>query len=552
MATTANVHSIKHIPDESAVAVLLSTNEQRSDTKVDKLRMIRLARPFFKSKKHNKNGKSHIETVPALKSARISVEDLKRKSAPPRKVSFSPLVEETKAIRGQINRRANTTEAIDIVHGHANKSDQKINRRASFNDSIGRSNQLRTKARRSSIAWDKNGLHSALTKAKDLEKIPKKHTTKQAVIANHHALALEQIIHAGASLKVNSLEDLKAEREEKTRGKRDKEKLQMIPAVSPRRVQALKKALLDTKTAVGVINELQRLQVKDDCAAITKASTDEKKSADPINVIKEVEASNQERKKTVNHAVKAVCLDCTEEEADQRQQTSAVNLLAVGANAKIPQTARTAPNKVEKLEVELCSSSPTPSLLTGISPVTMVANTASATAAFDAVQVGTFDALATLSGVAVQLADGHTDQDQEVHPPLDRMAAFIRWWGYEITLPPPSLKYLGTARSVSSAVFTILTTMAITGGIPELLPFIRYLSSFVDMEFTAIRSQDKGQGVILAATWLMPMALVPRPWDYPTESDSLLATPTTPELTPMMPGLITNFQEEPEDIPSAT
>ena len=36
------------------------------------------------------------------------------------------------------------------------------------------------------------------------------------------------------------------------------------------------------------------------------------------------------------------------------------------------------------------------------------------------------------------------------------------------------------------------------------------------MEFSAIQSQNKeGQGVVLAATWLLPVALVPRPWDFP-------------------------------------
>jgi hypothetical protein len=41
----------------------------------------------------------------------------------------------------------------------------------------------------------------------------------------------------------------------------------------------------------------------------------------------------------------------------------------------------------------------------------------------------------------------------------------------------------------------------INNGVREILPFVRYISQFVDFEFSAIKSQDKGQGVVCAATW---------------------------------------------------
>ena len=50
----------------------------------------------------------------------------------------------------------------------------------------------------------------------------------------------------------------------------------------------------------------------------------------------------------------------------------------------------------------------------------------------------------------------------------------------------------------------------------------------MDVEFKAIQQQDKGNGVVVAATWFMPLALVPRPWDYP------LTAPTTPTPTPIV------------------
>ena len=34
------------------------------------------------------------------------------------------------------------------------------------------------------------------------------------------------------------------------------------------------------------------------------------------------------------------------------------------------------------------------------------------------------------------------------------------------------------------------------------LQFIRYLSMYIDMEWKAIQQQNKGRGVVLAATWV--------------------------------------------------
>lgn len=153
-------------------------------------------------------------------------------------------------------------------------------------------------------------------------------------------------------------------------------------------------------------------------------------------------------------------------------------------------------------------------------PVSLISIPSSAAAGLAARQSGVFDTLAAVSAAAVEKANGGQEAMLNVKPPTDRMAVFIHWWGFELTLPAPSMKYLGTAHSVSGAFLTFLQSMMTTGGVPELLPFVRYISTFVDMEFSAIKSQDRGQGVVLAATWLMPMALVPRPWDYGTDEES--------------------------------
>jgi len=103
-----------------------------------------------------------------------------------------------------------------------------------------------------------------------------------------------------------------------------------------------------------------------------------------------------------------------------------------------------------------------------------------------------------------------------VHPPTDRISVLTYWWGLEIVLPPPSMKYLSNAQSVAGTLVNFLTALSlVNGGARELLPFVRYISQFIDFEFNMIKRQDKGQGVVCASTWIMPAALVPRPWDFP-------------------------------------
>lgn len=96
-----------------------------------------------------------------------------------------------------------------------------------------------------------------------------------------------------------------------------------------------------------------------------------------------------------------------------------------------------------------------------------------------------------------------------------------------------------------------LTALSVAnGGVRELMPFVRYISQYIDAEFNAIRGQDEGKGVVCAATWLMPAALVPRPWDFadpPTDGDKDASSPVPPAqvhdprlgpimVTPPLPG----------------
>jgi hypothetical protein len=54
-----------------------------------------------------------------------------------------------------------------------------------------------------------------------------------------------------------------------------------------------------------------------------------------------------------------------------------------------------------------------------------------------------------------------------------------------------------------------LTALAlIDSGVREILPFIRYISQYVEFEFNAIKGQDNGKGVVCAATWYVNLLLV--------------------------------------------
>ncbi|EJD03290.1 uncharacterized protein FOMMEDRAFT_34784, partial [Fomitiporia mediterranea MF3/22] len=106
-----------------------------------------------------------------------------------------------------------------------------------------------------------------------------------------------------------------------------------------------------------------------------------------------------------------------------------------------------------------------------------------------------------------------------IHPPTDRMSILTYWWGLELCLPPPTLQHLSSAPNIAHQIINFLSALSLmNNGVREILPFVRYISQFVDFEWSAIEKQDKGKGVVCAATWIMPAAMVPRPWDFPDPS----------------------------------
>ena len=112
------------------------------------------------------------------------------------------------------------------------------------------------------------------------------------------------------------------------------------------------------------------------------------------------------------------------------------------------------------------------------------------------------------------------------------------WWGLEICLPPPTIDLLEAVECPGSTLLNLLTAISVLNeGVREILPFIRYIAQFVQTEWSMIKRADEGKGVVCTATWLLPVALVPRPWDFPdpppphTELGAAgQSTPTSPSV----------------------
>ncbi|PWN37224.1 uncharacterized protein FA14DRAFT_11821 [Meira miltonrushii] len=523
-----------------------------------------------------------------------------------------------------------------------------LKRSSSFDDTISRSkgaaiaNQRRPLRRSMSISG--KGIHlnfqplsdptEGQKTVNDKGKPLKPKVARQQAIAARHARVLERIINAGSSIE---LEEIKAKRIKKLGEQKvnSRTQVQQYPVVSPRKIKALKQALLNYDLANGIIGELRAMKIDypdlDDLA--NSAAYDQKKHSEAQDALQGViendneykqerkaAEAKQEHKKIRPQPIRAVCLNCTEEEAANLKSASPANPAEVGetktslvketavslaeagmmavavnkignwfraggtpeevnsvtvesktavgetieyayelqddirkgdVNEALADTARlgaaglsvvqpTAGAIVEIIEAKTLPANKTPDVagkadvkvlvnekgsgeplasisnaFSGVSPVSLITQPATSLAGLAARKGGAFDALADASALVIQNSHGGVEAMQEIRPPTDRMAVFVYWWGFELTIPEPSMKYLSTAHSVSGAFLGFLQTMVTTGGVPELLPFVRYISSFVDMEFNAIRSQDRNsKGVVIAATWLMPLALVPRPWDY--------------------------------------
>jgi hypothetical protein len=137
---------------------------------------------------------------------------------------------------------------------------------------------------------------------------------------------------------------------------------------------------------------------------------------------------------------------------------------------------------------------------------------------------------------------GQTKKVKEIRvwlPSTTKISIQAMWWGYRLYLPPPVLDVLNNKRLEVAKRAAIITTALkwlldhlpvkllppqfrpILTVLRRLVPYLGYIGAFIAWSWGAIKTFDKGNGVILTATWLLPVALIPGAWD-----DELLQSPT--------------------------
>ncbi|OCH87479.1 hypothetical protein OBBRIDRAFT_736075 [Obba rivulosa] len=119
-------------------------------------------------------------------------------------------------------------------------------------------------------------------------------------------------------------------------------------------------------------------------------------------------------------------------------------------------------------------------------------------------------------------------------PSSNKISLQLLWWGYRVYLPPPVLDILNNQRIEATKRAAIITTALkwLLDHIPAsavplqlrpalelaraLVPYLVYVGGFIAWSWTTIKGFDKGHGVVLSATWLLPIALIPGTWEEST------------------------------------
>ncbi|KAH9178541.1 hypothetical protein EDB89DRAFT_953833 [Lactarius sanguifluus] len=128
-------------------------------------------------------------------------------------------------------------------------------------------------------------------------------------------------------------------------------------------------------------------------------------------------------------------------------------------------------------------------------------------------------------------------------PSPNKISFQATWWGYRLYLPPPVLDVLNNKRLEAAKRAAILTTALqwLLGQVPltvvppqfrpgllvaqRLVPYLGYVGGFVAWSWGAMKSFDKGHGIVLTATWLLPVALIPGTWEANEAPDATRRPP---------------------------
>ncbi|KAG6830353.1 hypothetical protein H0H92_001146 [Tricholoma furcatifolium] len=116
-------------------------------------------------------------------------------------------------------------------------------------------------------------------------------------------------------------------------------------------------------------------------------------------------------------------------------------------------------------------------------------------------------------------------------PSTTKLSVYTTWWGYRLYLPPPVMETLNSSQMKATQRAAMVTTaltwflkrvptvMIPAPMIPtvkvlrRLAPFLGYIGVFIAWSWGRIAACDKGNGVVLTATWILPVALLPMAWD---------------------------------------
>ncbi|KAF9064158.1 hypothetical protein BDP27DRAFT_1450868 [Rhodocollybia butyracea] len=138
-------------------------------------------------------------------------------------------------------------------------------------------------------------------------------------------------------------------------------------------------------------------------------------------------------------------------------------------------------------------------------------------------------------------------------PSKTKISIEATWWGYRIFLPPPMMNVLNErevdivkrAALLSSALawlFANIPTMVFPAPLQPLVlllkkivPYLSYIGTFISCSWGVVKGYDSGYGVILNATWLLPVALIPSTWTTesfpdatPVKEDAATSAPIIP------------------------
>ncbi|KAI0308355.1 hypothetical protein B0F90DRAFT_1807560 [Multifurca ochricompacta] len=148
----------------------------------------------------------------------------------------------------------------------------------------------------------------------------------------------------------------------------------------------------------------------------------------------------------------------------------------------------------------------------------------------------------------VKMAEGRKVMKTKTRwvPSPDKISFQATWWGYRLYLPPPVLDVLNNKRLEAAKRAAIITTALqwLLGQVPlsvvppqfrpgfliaqRLVPYIGYIGGFVAWSWGAMKSFDKGYGIVLTATWLLPVALIPGTWEANERRPSPDSAPVPP------------------------